>query len=68
MRSKHDALRDAVADVDGAYQAADDEEVREQLDRALLLLSLVQAYEEADGQDRETIQYAIEHAPGVSRD
>lgn len=68
MRDKHDALRDAVADVDIAYQAADDEEVREHLDRALLLLSLVQAYEEADGQHQETIRFGIEHAPGVSRD
>lgn len=68
MRTKHDALRDAVTETHNAYQLAEDGELKDHLDRALLLLSLVQAYEEAEGDHKETISYAIEHSPGVSRE
>ena len=64
MRTKHDALRDTVTAVDRAYKADDEDEVEAQLDHALHLLLLVQAFEEADGEHQETIRGAIEHAPG----
>jgi hypothetical protein len=61
MRDTHDALKQAAAEVDQAAKLAEDDEQKEHLERALHLLLLVQAFEESDGQHRETVRGVLEH-------
>lgn len=61
MRDRNDALREAVTEVDRAAEIAENDEQAEHLDRALLLLLMVQAFDESNGDVRETLRYALEH-------